>query len=74
MKVATNLVVTVTLNDSWKWANCDGSDCSALLGSVYFSLARSPKIAVNASVKSPVEIPLRYSAGIRASILGTRRM
>jgi hypothetical protein len=36
-------------------------------------LAFSPKIATNASVKAPVETPLRYSAGIRASMLGTRR-
>src|ERR1700737_547317 len=32
------------------------------------------RIAAKASVKSPVEIPFRYSAGINASTLGVRRI
>src|SRR5258708_1428596 len=36
--------------------------------------ALSPKIALRASVKSPVEIPFKYRAGISASMLGTRRI
>src|SRR3979411_3184424 len=36
--------------------------------------AFSPRIAAKASPKSPVEIPLRYSAGINASTLGVRRI
>jgi hypothetical protein len=35
-------------------------------------LAFFPKIAASASVKSPVETPFKYSAGISASTLGTR--
>ncbi len=33
----------------------------------------SPKIALNASGNCEVDTPLRYSAGINASILGVRR-
>jgi hypothetical protein len=36
-------------------------------------VAFSPKIAANASLKSPVETPLRYRAGMSVSMLGTRR-
>jgi hypothetical protein len=36
--------------------------------------ACGPRIALSASPKSPVEIPCRYSAGINASTLGTRRI
>jgi hypothetical protein len=35
-------------------------------------LAFSPRIAASASLKSPVETPLRYNAGINASTLGKR--
>ena len=36
--------------------------------------APSPRIADNASVKSPVETPFKYSKGMSASIVGERRM
>src|SRR5258708_34157967 len=36
--------------------------------------AFSPKIALRASVKPPVEMPFKYRAGISASMLGARRI
>ena len=35
--------------------------------------ASEPRMDARASLKSPVEMPLRYSTGIKASRLGTRR-